>query len=39
MREFENLPEVHVEKQKLLQILINLIANANDSLIESPMTD
>jgi len=34
-REYAELPEVRVEKQKLLQILVNLIANAKDSLIES----
>jgi len=35
LRRYVELPEVRVEKQKLLQILINLIANAKDSLIES----
>ena len=36
VREFEELPEVRVEKQKLLQILVNLISNAKDALVESP---
>ncbi|NQU19804.1 MAG: HAMP domain-containing protein [Candidatus Nealsonbacteria bacterium] len=31
-----DLPETRVERQKLLQVLVNLIANARDSLIESP---
>ena len=39
IRDFENLPAVHVEKQKLLQILINLMTNAKDSLVESPIAD
>jgi two-component system, NtrC family, sensor kinase len=35
IREYADLPEVRVEKQKLLQILVNLVTNAKDSLIES----
>ncbi|MBN2476952.1 MAG: HAMP domain-containing protein [Pirellulales bacterium] len=34
-RQYAELPEVRVEKQKLLQILVNLIANAKDALTES----
>jgi len=30
------LPDARLEKQKLLQVLVNLIANARDALIESP---
>ncbi len=39
VREFAELPEVNVEKQKLLQILVNLITNAKDALIESDRSD
>ncbi len=35
VRQFDPLPRVAVEKQKLLQILVNLIANAKDALIET----
>ncbi|MHB1036928.1 MAG: ATP-binding protein [Pirellulales bacterium] len=34
VRDYADLPEVRVDKQKLLQILVNLVANAKDSLIE-----
>lgn len=34
-REYAELPEVCVEKQKLLQVLVNLVKNAKDSLIAS----
>ncbi len=35
VREIEDLPEVMVEKQKLAQILVNLLKNAKDALTES----
>ncbi len=35
VRDFAELPEMRVEKQRLLQVLVNLIANAKDSLVES----
>ncbi|MGH7126960.1 MAG: CHASE sensor domain-containing protein [Planctomycetaceae bacterium] len=35
VREFEDLPPVAVEKQKIMQILVNLISNAKYALIES----
>jgi len=34
VREYAVLPKVQLEKQKLLQILVNLIKNAKDSLVE-----
>ena len=34
VRDYADLPEVQVEKQKLLQILVNLITNAKDALVE-----
>jgi Amt family ammonium transporter len=33
-REYEDLPELNLEKQKLLQILVNLVKNAKDSLAQ-----
>jgi two-component system, NtrC family, sensor kinase len=35
VREYADLPQVRIEKQKLLQILMNLMNNAKDSLVES----
>jgi signal transduction histidine kinase len=35
VREYEDLPEIHVDKQRVLQILVNLVTNAKDALIES----
>lgn len=35
VREFDELPEVKVEKQKLLQVFVNLLQNAKDAMIES----
>lgn len=35
IRDYGDIPEVRVEKQKLLQILMNLMTNAKDSLLES----
>jgi signal transduction histidine kinase len=36
VREFADLPQVSVDKQKLMQILVNLIGNAKDAILESP---
>jgi C4-dicarboxylate-specific signal transduction histidine kinase len=33
--EYATLPEIRTERQKVLQILMNLVANAKDALIES----
>ena len=38
-REYDDLPEVRLEKQKLLQILVNLMTNAKDALVESGTRD
>ena len=35
VRNFADLPNVRIDKQKLLQILMNLMTNAKDSLLES----
>lgn len=35
IREFEELPDVEINKQKLLQILVNLISNAKYALSSS----
>jgi two-component system, NtrC family, sensor kinase len=35
VREYEDLPEVRIDKQRVLQILVNLVNNAKDALIES----
>ena len=35
VREYADIPQVRIEKQKLLQILMNLMTNAKDSLLES----
>ena len=34
IRDFEELPRVKVQKQKLLQVLVNLLKNAKDAMIE-----
>ena len=39
IRDYADIPEVRVEKQKLLQILMNLMTNAKDALLESPSED
>ncbi len=39
IREFEELPQVKIEKQKLLQVFVNLLQNAKDSLVESKVDD
>ncbi len=36
---FEDLPKLYIDKQKVLQILVNLINNAKDALAESDQTD
>ena len=38
-RDFEELPEMMLEKQKLLQVLVNLLKNAKDSLNASRSSD
>jgi signal transduction histidine kinase len=38
VRHFEKLPEVPVEKHKVLQILVNLISNARRALVEGRET-
>jgi C4-dicarboxylate-specific signal transduction histidine kinase len=35
VRHYAEIPDVRIEKQKLLQILMNLMTNAKDSLLES----
>jgi len=35
VREYEDLPEIRIDKQRVLQILVNLVTNAKDALIES----
>jgi signal transduction histidine kinase len=35
IREFEELPDVEIDKQKVLQILVNLISNAKYALSDS----
>ena len=37
VREFEELPEVKIEKQKLLQVIVNLLQNAKDAMLEMPL--
>lgn len=39
VRDYADIPDVRIEKQKLLQILMNLMNNAKDSLIESVSED
>jgi signal transduction histidine kinase len=39
VRQFEELPEVPVEKHKVLQILVNLISNAGRALVEGRETE
>lgn len=35
VREYEDVPDVRIDKQRVLQILVNLVNNAKDALIES----
>jgi two-component system, NtrC family, sensor kinase len=39
LRDYADIPNVRMEKQKLLQILMNLMTNAKDSLLESDADD
>jgi len=39
VRQFMPLPEVRVQKHKLLQVLVNLLQNARDALLESGRSD
>jgi C4-dicarboxylate-specific signal transduction histidine kinase len=39
VRQFEPLPAVRLQKQKLLQVLVNLLQNARDALLESGRGD
>ncbi len=39
IREFSDLPEVLLEKHKVLQILVNLIRNAKHALVDSEQTN
>lgn len=39
VRQFLPLPEVRVQKHKLLQVLVNLLQNARDALLESGRSD
>lgn len=36
LREYEKIPKARLDKQKVLQILVNLIANAKDAIVERP---
>ena len=38
VRKYEELPELRIDKQRVLQILVNLVTNAKDALIESGAT-
>jgi C4-dicarboxylate-specific signal transduction histidine kinase len=35
LREYDDLPEVRVDRQKVMQILVNLVTNAKDALLET----
>ena len=39
VREYAEAPQVRLDKQKVLQILVNLVRNARDSLVESGRKD
>ncbi len=39
VRDFENIPKIKVEKQKLLQVLVNLLKNAKDAMTEGRSHD
>ena len=39
VRDFADMPPVRLDKQKILQILVNLLRNARDSLVESGRHD
>ena len=36
VREYQDLPKVRIDKQKVLQVLVNLISNARDAFAEVP---
>lgn len=36
IREYESLPQITIEKHKLLQILVNLISNARHAMVPNP---
>lgn len=39
VRDYAAMPQVQVEKQKVMQILVNLVRNARDALVESRRKD
>ncbi|MGD0654599.1 MAG: CHASE sensor domain-containing protein [Thermoguttaceae bacterium] len=39
VRDYATMPQIQVEKQKVLQILVNLVRNARDALVESGRKD
>ena len=39
VKEYQDIPKVRLDKQKVLQILINLLSNAKDALAECPTQD
>ena len=39
VRDYADMPNVRIEKQKLLQVLMNLMTNAKDALLESVSED
>ena len=39
VRDYERLGRIELDRQKLLQIMVNLIRNAKESLLESPSND
>lgn len=39
IREFEDIPKIKVEKQKLLQVIVNLLKNAKDATTEGRLHD
>jgi C4-dicarboxylate-specific signal transduction histidine kinase len=39
VRDYAAMPQMQVEKQKVLQILVNLVRNARDALVESGRND
>lgn len=38
-KDYEDIPEVFIDKVKLLQILINLLSNASEALLDSDVTE
>lgn len=39
VRDYADMPQVRLEKQKVMQILVNLVKNARDALVESGRKD